>query len=138
MPGYEFEQTIFSLPSHTAATHLQRTEHLGAGVTSFRSQQVLTKLLPSHKRLIQKRHKPHQKGGRGEDAQGEASWAPQDQVLGACVSTQPREGPGGASSSALLNGGCCSGEDSWGFSLVGIVSAQGLAAHRAGAVSSQC
>lgn len=51
------------LPSHTAATHLQRTEHLTAGVTSFRSQQVLTKLLPSHRRLIQKkRNSPHQEG----------------------------------------------------------------------------
>lgn len=61
MPGYEFERRIFSLPSHTAATRPQRTEHLAAGVTSFRSQQALTKLLPSHKRLIQeKRHKPHQ------------------------------------------------------------------------------
>ena len=67
----------------------------------------------------------------------EASWAPQDQVLGACVSTQPGEGPGGAGSSVLPDGGCYSGEDLWGFSPVGIISAQGLAACRPGAFSSQ-
>lgn len=114
MSVYDFEQRTFSLPSHTAATRSQRTEQLSAGVTSFRSQQALTKLLPSHGKLIhERRHKTHQGDSQGGVSRAAAPWAPQDQVLGANISTEP--------------GGCCSGEDLWGFSLVGmsVLSAHG-------------